>query len=257
MCVCLCVSECVCVCVFVYVCLFLQMNSYEQIAPVLVILMQRQGAAAAMTDTLAKVKVSADQAKLIVRWLSAAGRGDPQLMGALQVAMGLQVGKPLAYSRKLVTQLVKEIRESGDAQAGRKVFTSSMTSCIACHRIKGLSQAPAGFAKGPELTTVGAGLPLELIIESVIWPKRQIKEGFESTNLLLTDGSVILGYVTGPGNGSVTVRDLSTGKLLEISTDRIEKQVKAGTAMPEGLTGMLTRRELRDLLAYLSQRKAP
>jgi len=234
-----------------------QMDTFEQIAPILIILMQRQGAAGAMTTALTRTKVSADQAKLITRWLSAAGQGDAKLMAALQSLMGLQPGRPIAYSADLVAQLVKDIRQSGDAKAGQKVFTSSMTSCIACHRVKGLGKAPAGFAKGPELTTVGAGLPLELIIESVIWPKRQIKEGFESTNLLLNDGRVILGYVTGLGDGSVTVRDLSTGQVMQIASDQIERQIKAGTAMPEGLTQMLTRKELVDLLRYLSERKAP
>jgi putative heme-binding domain-containing protein len=96
---------------------------------------------------------------------------------------------------------------------------------------------------------------MELIIESVVWPKRQIKEGFEMTSLLTDDGRVFSGYLTSENNGIVGLRDLATGKVREISVDAIEERVNNGTAMPSGFTNSLTRKELRDLISYLASLK--
>ena len=93
---------------------------------------------------------------------------------------------------------------------------------------------------------------MELIIESVVWPKRQIKEGFEMTTLLTDDGRAFSGYLTSESNGVVGLRDLATGKVREIPADSIEERINNGTAMPSGFTNSLTRKELRDLISYLA-----
>jgi putative heme-binding domain-containing protein len=111
------------------------------------------------------------------------------------------------------------------------------------------------FRKGPNLTAVASGLPMELIIESVVWPKRQIKEGFEMTTLLTDDGRAFSGYLASGSNGVVGLRDLATGKVREISVDTIEERINNGTAMPSGFTNSLTRKELRDLISYLASLK--
>ena len=96
---------------------------------------------------------------------------------------------------------------------------------------------------------------MELIIESVVWPKRQIKEGFEMTTLLTDDGRAFSGYLASGSNGVVGLRDLATGKVREIPADSIEERINNGTAMPSGFTNSLTRKELRDLISYLASLK--
>ena len=93
---------------------------------------------------------------------------------------------------------------------------------------------------------------MELIVESVIWPNRQIKEGYELTTLLLADGRVVSGYVIAENDGRIALRDLTTGAIEEFAEDAIEERVKKGTAMPAGFTNTLTTTELRDLVAFLS-----
>jgi putative heme-binding domain-containing protein len=154
-----------------------------------------------------------------------------------------------------VRSLAQEVLQSGDAVAGKQVFLSSLANCTACHRVGGTTTPAEFFHKGPNLTAVASGLPLELIIESVVWPKRQIKEGFEMTSLLTDDGRVFSGYLTSENNGIVGLRDLATGKVREISVDAIEERVNNGTAMPSGFTNSLTRKELRDLISYLASLK--
>ncbi len=101
----------------------------------------------------------------------------------------------------------------------------------------------------------GAGLQLELIIESVVWPKRQIKEGYELTTLFLDDGRAVSGYVTAENGGVVAIRNLTNGRVEEYLATAIEERVKKGTAMPAGFTNTLTDSELRDLVAYLATLK--
>ncbi|GAG03471.1 unnamed protein product [marine sediment metagenome] len=225
-------------------------------------LMQRRGAVEAMTDVLAKVNVSVDSAKLISRWLSAAGHDDAKLTTALRSVMGIEAGKPIPYSEQFVRTLAREVQAAGDAEAGSAVFAASLTNCAACHRIKSRTAehdafVNGSFAKGPDLTSVAAGLPLELIIEAIVWPQRQIKEGYEMTTLWLDNGRTVSGYLLAESGKTISIRDLSTGKILEIPADTVEERAKVGSAMPAGFTHTLTRQELRDLARYLSERKSP
>ena len=56
-------------------------------------------------------------------------------------------------------------------------------------------------AVGPELTTAGVCLSPEEIVESVLWPRRKVKEGYEAIAVATDDGKVVQGYKqteTGP-----------------------------------------------------------
>ena len=232
-----------------------EVQNAEPFGPVLSIIMNRRGGAEALAVAVKENEFSADKAKLISRWLSASGHDDLELVNALKTRIGIKQGDAMAYDPALVRSLIEEVRQSGDAAAGKQVFLSSPTNCAACHQIQNVTPATNAFQSGPDLTAVAAGLPLELIIESVIWPKRQIKEGFEMTRVLTDDGRTFSGYLTSDGNATVGLRDLVTGKVRAIPTETIEARVNKGTAMPSGFTNSLTRKELRDLITYLSSLK--
>ncbi|MCP4767265.1 MAG: hypothetical protein GY875_13440, partial [Gammaproteobacteria bacterium] len=165
-----------------------EVQNAEPFGPVLSIIMNRRGGAEALAVAVKENEFSADKAKLISRWLSASGHDDLELVNALKTRIGIKQGDAMAYDPALVRSLIEEVRQSGDAAAGKQVFLSSPTNCAACHQIQNVTPATNAFQGGPDLTAVAAGLPLELIIESVIWPKRQIKEGFEMTRVLTDDG---------------------------------------------------------------------
>jgi putative heme-binding domain-containing protein len=232
--------------------LFIELDDAETFNPVLSIMMSRRGAAQAMASKLQQTDLSADDTKMISRWLSAAGHDDPKLINALKTRMGIKPGQSIPYDISLVRSLASEVRQSGDASAGQQLFLSSLANCTACHRVQNVTTTNDAFPKGPDLTAVAAGLQLELIIESVIWPKRQIKEGYEMTTILTDDGRAFSGYLTSEDVDSVGLRDLATGKVREIPIETIEDRVSKGTAMPSGFTNSLTRKELRDLVAYLA-----
>ena len=216
-------------------------------------LLQRKAGADALADKLGQTKVSVDTAKLMLRWLNAAGRVEPKLSAVLNKAIGVQAALPV-YSVKFVNELAKEALERGDTVHGKKVFQLPLISCTACHAVDGV-KGTATTVKGPNLTAVAAGLPLDLLVESVLWPARQIKEGYEANTVVTKDGRVLSGFAHSEDKTVLRIRDLATGKIAPVQISNIQQRTKGGTMMPPGLTVSLTRAELRDLIKYLSTLK--
>ena len=218
---------------------------------ILEILMQRQGSSAALATRIASADLSLGDAESIARWLSAAGKDEPQLAAALQRVMGIEPVGAIEFDPAFVAKLAEEVETAGDPEAGKLVFNSSLTNCTACHFVGPGPVDTKEYFKGPELSAVSAGLPIDLIIQAVVWPARQIKEGYELTTLYLDDGRVLSGYITRRAHLTVTIRDLGSGQEIVVDRDAIEDFDKQGTAMPAGFTRVLSRDQLRDLVAYL------
>jgi len=225
----------------------------DELGPLMAALLQRNAGANALADALDKVKVSADTAKLMLRWLNAAGRVEPKLSAALNKLIGVQSAAPV-YSAEFVAALAKEVLAKGDAANGKKVFQLPLISCTACHAVDGVRGAVTSV-KGPNLSAVAAGLPLDLLVESVLWPARQIKEGYEANTVVTKDGRVLSGFAHSEDKIVLRIRDLATGKIAPVQISNIQQRTKGGTVMPPGLTASLTRAELRDLIKYLSTLK--
>jgi putative heme-binding domain-containing protein len=210
-------------------------------------LLARKGGSEALARALAAVKLPSDRAKLARRVLSGAGRADPALLDTLNRTIGLSGGK-VPYSPELVKQLAMEARVRGNARRGRDVFASKLANCTACHRIDG-----RGGEVGPDLSSVGTGLTTELIVESVLWPNRQVKEGYQATRVLTADGRILTGYKVKETSHDVHLRDPATHRVVRIGRKDIEEMDAIGSLMPEGLTADMTRAELRDLVRFLSE----
>ncbi len=225
----------------------------DELGPVLAALLQRNAGADAMAGALGQAEVSADTAKLILHWLNAAGRVEKKLNLVLNKLIGVQLVAPV-YSADFVGALAKEALAKGDAVNGKKVFQLPLASCTACHAVDGVRGAVTSV-KGPNLSAVAAGLPMDLLVESVLWPARQIKEGYAATTVITKDGRVLSGFAHSEDKTVLRVRDLATGKIAPVRTANIKQRTRNGTVMPPGLTASLTRAELRDLIKYLSTLK--
>ena len=206
----------------------------------------------ALAAALGRKPLAPETADRIRAVLAAAGRHEPALarvLGGASPSPKDAVGLP-KYSEPYVAALAAEIRADGDAAAGAKTYTAAALSCVACHKI-----GETGGILGPDLSTVGAGVPIELLIEAVLWPKRQIKEGYIATTVTTKDGAVLSGYLEKQDETRLLIRDAATGTTTAVPSRDIEKRHDAGTLMPPGLTATLTRNELRDLIRYLSELK--
>src|SRR5262245_10254702 len=83
-----------------------------------------------------------------------------------------------------VNALVQAAKSNGDAVAGAKVFANPKNACMSCHKL-----GPTGGDVGPALDVVGNCLTPNQIVESLLWPEREIKPQFAAVRLQLDDGS--------------------------------------------------------------------
>ena len=104
---------------------------------------------------------------------------------------------------------------------------------------------------GPDLSAVGSGVPPERIVTEVLWPARQIKEGFVLRRYTKKDGSMVQGYEQGGRDeAELLVRDFATGEIRSIARDELARRDEVGSLMPPTAQA-LSKEEVGDLLAYL------
>lgn len=178
------------------------------------------------------------------------GRTDAKLTPLLNRAVGRQSGAP-EYDPDKVAKIVAAIREGkGDATRGVGVYAMAQLACTACHQI-----GDSGGVIGPSLNGVGAGMPLDQIVESILWPDRQIKEGFQAIAFTTKTGAAITGYVEREGEDLVWYRDTATPWIKPLAKKDIASRETIPTLMPPGLTATLTEQQFLDLVAYLASLK--
>jgi putative heme-binding domain-containing protein len=211
----------------------------------------RQGASDVLAAALEAKPLPPDVAKLGLRALSSAGRQDPALRTVLSQAARISSQAP-EYTVELVRSLGQEAQRDGDPARGERVFRGTVTNCFSCHAIGG-----AGGKVGPDISAVGTGLPMDLIVESVLWPQRQVKEGYNSTAVITKDDVIYQGFKVNEDKQTLILRDPNQAELLRIPIRDIKARKEIGSVMPEGLTSGLTRAELRDLIRFLSDLGKP
>ncbi len=178
------------------------------------------------------------------------GRTDAKLTPLLNRAVGRQSGAP-DYDPERVAAVVAAIREGkGNAEKGAEVYQMAQLACVACHQI-----GDKGGVIGPSLNGVGAGMPLDQIVESILWPDRQIKEGYQAVAFATTAGASITGYIERESDDIVWYRDTATPWIKPLTKKDIASREAIPTLMPPGLTASLTEQQFIDLVAYLASLK--
>ncbi len=203
----------------------------------------------ALVDLIsAGTPLKADPALLMHRAMSGAGRSDEELLTTINKALGKKAAKVAEYSVDYVKTLAQEVRQSGNARRGGEVYRSKIANCSSCHRLNG-----KGGTQGPDLSIIGAGRSEELLIESVLWPNRQIREGYMSVHVITNQGLILTGYPIKETEKELHLREISTNKTRRIAKESILSRQEAGSIMPANLVSGMTRDELRDLIRYLSE----
>jgi putative heme-binding domain-containing protein len=93
-----------------------------------------------------------------------------------------------------------------------------------------------------------------MIIESILWPERQVKEGYMSTTLVSDDGRIVSGYIQSEDDKKIVIRNVADGTLKTLQKKNLEGRRDGGSLMPPGITASLDSTELRDLIKYLTSR---
>ncbi|MFI5459240.1 MAG: DUF6797 domain-containing protein [Isosphaerales bacterium] len=146
----------------------------------------------------------------------------------------------------LVATLVHDAREKGDPSLGAAVFASPKFACLSCHRV-----GDQGGLAGPDLSTVGLCLKPEEVVESILWPRHQVKEGYAAVTVATNDGKVRQGYRLAETSAELMLRDPSSDERFRIRKGDIADVRQDGTLMPDGLAAAMSTQEKRDLVRFL------
>lgn len=141
----------------------------------------------------------------------------------------------------------RETLAGGDAERGAKVFYErTEVSCVRCHKAQG-----QGGDVGPELTKIAADKNREYLLEAIVAPNKTIAKNFESVLVITDDGKTFSGIIKQDTEKELQLMT-AEGKLVSVAKDSIEERAPTKSAMPEDLTKHLSKRELRDLVEFLS-----
>ena len=143
------------------------------------------------------------------------------------------------------------VGHDGDAARGLVLFHNAQgIGCIKCHAVAG-----KGGIVGPDLTGVGSKYNRAQLIESVLYPSKQIESGYEQTIIRTKDGNIQAGVVRGETDADVTLYDSAANKIVVRKTDVEQRKISPVSVMPEGLQAGLSHQQFADLIAYLQSLK--
>ena len=163
--------------------------------------------------------------------------------GALQSALFASVPPPpevTEYERFALTH-------DGDPRRGQQLFFNvNGVACLRCHAVAG-----EGGTVGPDLTTIGSQFGRAALIESILYPSKVVREGYQQYTIGLVDEESITGALRAESADSLTIVD-ADGGTHELKKTRIkERRASALSLMPEGLYATLTLNQFADLIAYV------
>jgi putative membrane-bound dehydrogenase-like protein len=145
------------------------------------------------------------------------------------------------------------VKTAGDPARGRPLFHDLQgLACIKCHRVDG-----AGGEIGPDLSHIGSQYSRAELAESVVFPSRKIREGYQQVKVMTRSGRIVAGAVKGETAEELILQD-AEGTKHALAKSEIDKRASSDLSlMPDGLHGGLTMKDFADLISYLESLKAP
>ncbi len=138
----------------------------------------------------------------------------------------------------------------GDAESGKKIFMERPeASCVRCHKI-----GSEGGEVGPNMTMIGAQKPRDYLLESLLQPNAQIAPGFESVLVVMKSGASHAGVFKSEDTNELVISSLEDG-VVTIAKGEIKSRNRGSSGMPDGLAQALSKRDIRDLIAFLATLK--
>ncbi|HRJ08465.1 MAG TPA: c-type cytochrome [Prosthecobacter sp.] len=170
-------------------------------------------------------------------------------LDVIEAAQGREsvAARVTAWQQTRKTPPAEDLIEGGDIKAGREIVNNHIgANCVACHTV----EAKEGSQVGPPLKGIGTLRARAELLESLVNPVAQIAEGYGLVSLTLKDGGSHAGSLVSESDKAVRLR-LPDGALKEIPREIILAQTPPVSVMPPML-GILTPREVRDVVAYLA-----
>ena len=135
---------------------------------------------------------------------------------------------------------------NGNAAKGVTIFKNN---CAICHQVNG-----EGTDFGPKLSEIGTKLPKEALLDAVIDPSSGISFGYETTELVMKNGSSLKGLLEDKSEKELSMK-LPGGTLNKVKTSDVKLIKKLPVSMMPDLHETMSKQDLADLLSYLGTLK--
>lgn len=134
----------------------------------------------------------------------------------------------------------------GNPRSGAGVFfANAILPCARCHVVGG-----EGGEAGPALNDIARQHPAEYLLEAVVKPSAHIAPGFDIVTFQLASGETESGSVAAESAAEIQLKR-PDGSILRIDPKQVKQRTVAPSSMPEIYGQMLSRSDLRDLVAFL------
>lgn len=154
-----------------------------------------------------------------------------------------------AHAGRSLVDRFPEILEGGDPVVGESIFRTNFTAqCIRCHKV-----GQVGGDVGPNLNGLAGRLDGRAMLESLIDPQAKIADGYGLITFTMKNGEILTGSIEKKSANFLSIKDQSGVRSL-IKTADIKSRSKSVSSMPP-MMGILTPRDLRDLVAYMKTLK--
>jgi quinoprotein glucose dehydrogenase len=217
-------------------------------------LAERQAAVSLLADMDAPAGIEA--VKTLATKLDS-GSLDPtihlEVLEAAQKRLGHETAaSPASGSSEDMVAAWSDTLEGGDVARGRDLFfTKGEVSCVRCHHAEG-----KGGDVGPKLDGIAAAKQLPYLLESIVAPNATVAEAYRTTVILTDEGMTVAGILMSEDADTVKLK-MADGTVKNVAVASIDERASGPSSMPADLAGKLTRRELRDLIAWLASLTKP
>jgi putative membrane-bound dehydrogenase-like protein len=188
--------------------------------------------------TIPREDVSAFQIKQLL------SLGDPELAAQVLESWGMVRESSNANQQRIAelkAWLGGEPATSDELSRGRALFARH---CSNCHRLYG-----EGDAVGPDLTGSGRH-DLDYVLQNIVDPSAVVDANYRMTIVTTKDGRLIKGLISAQTDRTITLQTPTESTTLERTEAESIEQTSL-SPMPDGLLDQLSKRQIRELIAYL------
>ena len=141
-----------------------------------------------------------------------------------------------------------DVTANGDKTKGKAVFTRV---CAACHKL-----GDVGNVVGPDLAALANRTPA-FLLQEILDPNRNLDSRYVEYQAQLKDGRTVTGLLAAETATTIILRGQQRKEDTLLRTDIEELRGSGKSLMPEGLEKDLPKRDMSDLLAFLTSNRPP
>ncbi|HEX3150594.1 MAG TPA: neutral/alkaline non-lysosomal ceramidase N-terminal domain-containing protein [Gemmataceae bacterium] len=141
-----------------------------------------------------------------------------------------------------------DVTANGDKERGKAVFTRV---CAACHKLGDI-----GNHVGPDLAALANRTPA-FLLQEILDPNRNLDSRYVEYQAAMKDGRTISGLLAAETATTIILRGQQRKEDNLLRTDIDEFRGSGKSLMPEGLEKDLPKKDMADLLAFLTSNRPP